>query len=237
MPLSALWITLLWALTGALLGRLFLPVAQRLGSIRQRRTDVTPTVAGQVIERITVRPVAAERAAAVSVPTTAALFGLLAWRLGFGLELLAFSTLALFGVRLAVIDLAELRLPTALVLPLYPVTMGILILAAVVDGSYPDLLRATIGMLVLPAAYLAAALASGGGVGGGDIRLAGPVGLVLAWESWTAVLVGTAFAFVYANIATLVQITHGRANRHTHVPFGPAMLGGMFTAVIIPWTA
>lgn len=235
MQLSALWISLLWSLTGALLGRAFLPVAERLSGTRRHETAVPLAIAGPV-ERIAVRPAAAGHAAAVSVVVTAALFGLLAWRLSFGAELLAYSALALIGVRLAMIDLAELRLPTALVLPLYPMIVGFLGLAAVIDGTYLDLLRAAAGMIALPASYLTVALMSGGGIGGGDIRLAGPVGLVLAWESWTAVIVGTVFAFVYANIATLVRIANGRANRHTRVPFGPAMLGGMFTAVIVPWT-
>jgi leader peptidase (prepilin peptidase)/N-methyltransferase len=235
MQLSALWISLLWSLTGALLGRAFLPVAERLSGARQRETSVPLAIVGPV-ERIAVRPTAAGRAAAVSVVVTAALFGLLAWRLSFGAELLAYSALALIGVPLAMIDLAELRLPTALVLPLYPTTVGFLGLAAVIDGAYASMLRATIGMVILPAAYLATALVTRGGIGGGDIRLAGPVGFVLAWESWTAVIIGTVLAFIYANIAILARIANGGANRHTPVPFGPAMLGGMFTAVIIPWT-
>jgi len=176
------------------------------------------------------------RTAVISALITLVLFGLLAWRFGATAELLAFSVLALFGTRLAVIDLKELRLPTTLIMPLYPATLGLLGLAAAANESYLDLLRAVLGMVVLPAAYLAVAVISRGGIGGGDIRLAGPVGLVLAWQSWTAVAAGTVIAFLYANIAALVILANGRAIRHTQVPFGPAMLAGMFTCVLVPWS-
>jgi len=235
MPPLELWISLLWSLAGALLGQTFIPVAERLSTARQHHgVALTAAVVTPVAQRPAVRPGIAGHGA-TSVLVTATLFGVLAWRLGVSVESLAFSVLALFGVRLAMIDLAELRLPTPLVLPLYPATMGLLSLAAMIDDKYVDLLRAVIGMIGLSVAYLAIALLSRGGIGAGDIRLAGPVGLLLAWQSWTAVITGTMLAFVYATIATVTTIARGRATRHTQVPFGPAMLGGMFTVVLISW--
>jgi hypothetical protein len=77
MQLSALWISLLWSLTGALLGRAFLPVAERLSGTWRREAAVPLALVGPV-ERIAVRRAAAGRAAAASVVVTAALFGLLA---------------------------------------------------------------------------------------------------------------------------------------------------------------
>lgn len=207
-----MWTILGWAATGFALS----PAIQRLGD----------------------RPGASQRAGSHAVLlalVTSVLFGLLAWRFGATAELVAFSVLALVGMRLAVIDLAELRLPTALVMPLYPTTLGLLGLAAMADGSYVDLLRAALGMVVLPVAYLAVAVLSRGGIGGGDVRLAGPVGLVLAWQSWPAVAAGTVIAFVYANLAVLTLLSSGRATRYTAIPFGPAMLAGAFTFTLVPW--
>jgi leader peptidase (prepilin peptidase)/N-methyltransferase len=211
-----IWTALGWATTGFALS----PVVQRLGD--QPGAPQPPAV-GRVKVALALG--------------TAALFGLLAWRFGATFELLAFSALALFGVRLAMIDLAELRLPTDLIMPLYPMLLGLLSLGAAAEGAYLDLLRAALGMVVLPAAYLIVAMLSRGGLGAGDVRLAGPVGLVLAWQSWTAVAAGTLIAFIYANIATLVIAANGQATRRTPVPFGPAMLGGVFTFFLVPWTA
>lgn len=235
MPLTDLCASLMWSLTGALLGHAFVPVAERLSSVQGGKPAAQPPILQQPrVHGLAVRAAAEGRDASASALATAALFGLLAWRLGLSAELLAYSSLALFGVPLALIDLTELRLPTALILPLYPLTMGLLGLSAMIDGTYPDLLRAETGMIVLPATYLAVALLSRGGVGAGDIRLAGPIGLLLAWQNWTAVIAGTMLAFVYA---THTRIVAGRKNRRTQVPFGPAMLGGMFTVVLIPWTS
>jgi prepilin signal peptidase PulO-like enzyme (type II secretory pathway) len=41
-------------------------------------------------------------------------------------------------------------------------------------------------------------------------------------------------AFVYANIAVLAIHADGGATRHTPVPFGPAVLAGAFTVVLVP---
>lgn len=214
MPPPELWISLTWALTGAAL----CPVVDHLWTMRPRE----PTL-----------PVTVDRTA-VAIPALATfvLFGLLAWRLDGGVELVAFSLLALVGVRLAVIDLAERRLPTSLVMPLYPTMWGLLGLAATIDERPGDLLRASIGMIALPAAYLTVAILSGDGLGAGDVRLAGPIGLTLAWQSWGSVVTGTVLALTYACLTIVVMLATGRATRHTPVPFGPPMLGGAFTAAL-----
>lgn len=208
-----LWTSLLWALTGALLGRVFLPVAERLASRRQSRPTTLPP--------------------AVIVLVTAILFGLLAWRVGVRAELLAFSCVALAGVPLATVDLAQLRLPTSLVWCSCLVTFVLLALAAIVDGDGHALLRAVGGMVALPAAYLAIALLSRGGFGAGDVRLAALVGLVLGWRSWTAVTMGTVIALSYAGVASLAAVAVGRLSRRSPVPYGPAMLAGAFTVVLM----
>lgn len=213
MPPSELWITLIWALTGALLGRAFLPVAVQLsGAFRQHRTPTAP--------------------AAVIALVTAILFGLLAWRVGARVELLAYSCVALASVPLAAIDIAEFRLPTPLVWSSCLVTFALFILAATVDQNGPALLRAATGMVVLPATYLIMALLSRGGFGMGDVRLAALVGLALGWRSWTALATGTVIALGYAGLASLIAIALGRLSRRSPIPYGPAMLAGTFTAVL-----
>jgi len=166
-----------------------------------------------------------------SVLATATLFGLTAFRFGSAVETFATSSLVLIGVRLAVIDVARHQLPRALVLPLYPILLALLSLAATTDGRFSDLARATGGMIVLTGAYLAIALLSRGGIGAGDVRLAGPVGLVLAWQSWVAVFFGTVLTFTFGGVMALA-VGAGRDSREAEIPFGPAMLGGAYTAML-----
>ncbi len=212
MPLPELWISLMWALAGALLGRAFLPVSERLCGTRQRGGTVIPP--------------------AVVVLVTAILFGLLAWRVGVRIELLAYSCVALASVPLATIDLSELRLPTPLVWSSCLATFALFLLAATVDRDGQALLRAVTGMVGLPAAYLVMALLSRGGFGMGDVRLAALVGLALGWRSWTAVATGTVVALGYAGVAGMIAIALGRLSRRSLIPYGPAMLAGAFTVVL-----
>lgn len=163
---------------------------------------------------------------------TAILFGLLAWRVGIRGELLAYSCVALASVPLAAIDLAEHRLPTPLIWSSCLATFALFLLTATVDRHGQGLLRGTVGMVALPAAYLVMALLSRGGFGAGDIRLAALVGLALGWQSWTAVATGTVIALGCAGMAGLVAITLGRLSRRSPIPYGPAMLAGTFTVVL-----
>jgi leader peptidase (prepilin peptidase)/N-methyltransferase len=163
------------------------------------------------------------------VAVTATLFGLLAWRFGPHVELLAYSYLAAAGVPLSLIDLLELRLPRRLVLPLYPACVAFFGLATVVNGDAARLGRALGGMVVLLAAYLTTAVLSRGGLGAGDVRASGPIGLALAWLSWAALFTGT--------LVSLLCLTAMAASARDpllrrEVPFGPAMFIGTFFAIL-----
>jgi leader peptidase (prepilin peptidase)/N-methyltransferase len=211
MTVHAIWTVGGWSLVGALLGRAFQPVAQRLGGTSLRSN----------------RPTAA-------VLSTSILFGLLAWRTGLHTELLAFSCVALTSVPLIAIDLAELRLPTRLIWPTCLVTLALLTAAAAVNHDGQALLRAMIGMLALPTVYLVLALATRGGFGSGDVRLAAVVGLVLAWRSWPVLAAGTMLALALACVTGLVRIALGRASKTAPIPYGPAMITGAFTVLVAP---
>ena len=172
--------------------------------------------------------------APVLATATAITFGLLTWRIGLRLDLAAYACLAAACVPLAAIDLIEHRLPSVLVLPLYPAVTGLLGLATVLGHEPARLLRAALGMIALLAFYLVIALLSRGGLGAGDVRLAGALGLALAWRSWTTVLSGTLLGLLYAAVAGAVLIIARRADRRTRIPLGPALIAGAFTALLLP---
>jgi leader peptidase (prepilin peptidase)/N-methyltransferase len=113
--------------------------------------------------------------------TPAVLFGLLAWRVGVRPELLADSPLAAVCVPLAVIDLVEKRMPAALLVPAYPSHVVLLRLAAAVEHNGVAMLRSCAGMAILFTFYLLIALTARDALGAADVRLAGLLGLALAW--------------------------------------------------------
>ncbi|WP_246056552.1 prepilin peptidase [Cellulomonas cellasea] len=160
---------------------------------------------------------------------TAVLFALTAAWLGPSWALPAFLYLAAVAVALALIDLDTHRLPNAIVLPSYPVAAVLLALASANPGGasdWPALLRAAIGCAVLYAVYFLLVLVYPAGMGFGDVKLAGVLGLYLGWVGWGALVVGWFAAFVLGGVFGVALLLSGRAGRKTGIPFGPWMLVG-----------
>lgn len=164
---------------------------------------------------------------------TAALFGVAAWRFGASWELPAFLYLAAISIALALIDVDVRRLPDAIVLPSYPVALAVIALAAVATGQPGALLRVVLGGLALLAFYFVLFLAHPRGMGFGDVKLAGVLGLYLAWLGWEELVVGAFLAFLVGGLAGAALMLVRRAGRKSQIPFGPYMLIGAWLAVLV----
>jgi leader peptidase (prepilin peptidase) / N-methyltransferase len=169
---------------------------------------------------------------AVAAVLTGLLFTALAWRLDWSVALLAYSYLAAVLVPLAVVDLAEQRLPGVVVLPSYLILGVAFAVDAVLRANYDNLLRSVAGMVVLAAAYLGLALAVGG-LGAGDVKLAGLLGLALGWWSWTVLFTGTFLGWLLAAVVRIVLRTTGRAEREDPMPLGPFLALGAVATVML----
>ncbi len=141
--------------------------------------------------------------------------------------------LAAIGVALALIDLDVHRLPDAIVLPAYPVTAGLLALAAALSHDPAAFVRAAAGGLALWLLYFALCVAKPGGMGFGDVKLAGVLGAHLGYAGWSALLVGTAAAFLLGGAVGVALLVVGRLQRRGHLPFGPFMLAGAALGVVV----
>ncbi len=164
--------------------------------------------------------------------TTALLFAGVTARVGIGWDLPAFLYLAAIGVALTLIDIDVKRLPNAIVLPSYGVVALLLLLPAVADAAWSAYLRALFAMAILYVVYLALALVYPGGMGFGDVKLAGVLGLYLGWVGWAAVTVGLFAPFFLGAAASLVLIAARRAGRKSEIPFGPYMIVGALVALL-----
>ena len=162
---------------------------------------------------------------------TALLFALTARRFGLSGELPAFLFFAAVGVLLAVIDLQHRLLPNRVVVPSIGVGAFLLLAAALGEGAGAALLRAVLGAMVLFAVFLVLALISPSGLGMGDVKLAGLVGLYLGWLGWGALAVGAVAGFVVQALLALALLARGRIGLRGELPFGPAMLLGAVLAV------
>ena len=147
------------------------------------------------------------------------------------LVLVAFLYLAAVSVALALIDLDVHKLPNAIVLPAYAVGAVLLTSASVLSGEYSVLLRAGIAMAALFLAYFLMAFVYPAGMGLGDVKLAGVLGLYLGWVGWGAVIIGALGAFILGGVYAFVLILGRRANRKSGIPFGPWMLVGAWLGI------
>lgn len=173
------------------------------------------------------------------VIAVAAAWGTLTFRVGDHAHwslLPAYLYLGAVGAALTLIDLDVHRLPDLLVLPSYPIALVLLLVPTVVTGLWGAMLRAVLAGLALFVLYLVLALVSpgGGGLGFGDVKLAGVLGLLLGWLGWGPVLVSVLAAFVTGGVIALVLLVVGRVSRSSHIAFGPSMILGAWVALMFP---
>ncbi|HJP78868.1 MAG TPA: prepilin peptidase [Pseudonocardiaceae bacterium] len=165
---------------------------------------------------------------------TGLVFAGLAAQLGHQLWALpAYLYFAAIGIALALIDIDVRRLPNAVVLPSYPVLAVLLALAAFLEHDWWALLRAVIGAAALFAFYFVLAMAYPAGMGFGDVRLAGLIGAVLAYQSWSALIIGAFGGFVLGAIVGVAVIASQKGDRKTALPFGPFMIAAALAAIFV----
>ena len=148
-----------------------------------------------------------------------------------GLALVAFLYLAAISVALSAIDIDVHKLPNRIVLPSYAVGGVLLAAAALVTGDPVALARAAAGAGILVAFYLVLALIRPGGMGMGDVKLAGVLGLYLGFLGWGQLVVGTMGAFVLGGLFGIAVLVARRGRRGTGIPFGPWMFAGAWVGI------
>ncbi len=159
-----------------------------------------------------------------------------AWRFGATWSTPVYVYFAIVSVPLAVVDLRTHRLPNAWTLTAYPFVALGLLLPTVASGSWSDLGRALAGGGILLGLYVVLHLVNPSGMGMGDVKLSGPMGALLAWLSWSVLLVGTFLGFALGAVVGIALMALGRAGRKSALPFGPFMLAGTWIAVLAsPW--
>lgn len=174
---------------------------------------------------------------------TALLFALVLLRFGWTWSLPAYLFLAALAVTLALIDLDVHRLPSSIVVPAYPVLAALLLLASWNPGGpsrWDALLPAVTGGVVLLFFYGVLAVVRPGGMGMGDVRLAGLLGLALGWLGWGPVVIGSFAAFLLGGVFSLALLATRRATRKSGIPFGPWMLLGAAVGIAVgelAWSA
>lgn len=145
----------------------------------------------------------------------------------------AIGVTAVLGGLLSWVDVREHRLPNRLVAVLTVAVALSLVAASAQTGDWAALLRALLGGLALAGLYLAVAIISPASMGMGDVKLAFPLGMLVAWFSWTAWLWALFGSFVLGGLAAVSLLLLRRTGLKQQLAFGPAMvLAALVMAVL-----
>ncbi|MCU1690403.1 MAG: peptidase prepilin type [Jatrophihabitantaceae bacterium] len=152
---------------------------------------------------------------------------------GWGAALPAFAALALLLAPLAIIDARTHRLPDRLTGAAAVAVMGLLVLAAAGHPGLADAGRALLGGAAAFAVLCALRLAAPSGLGFGDAKLGGVLGLVLGWLGWGVLIAGLFAGFAVGAAASLTLLALRRATLRSAIPFGPSLITGAL--VVAAW--
>ncbi|GAB2855400.1 prepilin peptidase [Nocardioides pacificus] len=136
------------------------------------------------------------------------------------------------GVALALIDWRTRLLPTRVIAPSYAVVAGLVLLGWAVSGDHDDVVRAAWGWLGAGGLFLLLWLIHPRGMGYGDVRLAGVLGIALGQLGWGPLVVGTYAGFLLGGVGGLV-LAMLRIIERRALPFGPFMLIGALLGVLV----
>jgi leader peptidase (prepilin peptidase)/N-methyltransferase len=163
---------------------------------------------------------------------TVAGFAGMGLRFGLSPVLPAYCYLAVLSVTLGFIDARHRRLPDVLTLTAYPAGAALLgAAAAFVPGGPRLLAHAVLGGVLAGGFYLVLACLYPPGLGWGDVKLSGVLGMFLGWLGARALAAGLVAPFVLTAASGAVLITAGAATRHSRIAFGPFMVTA--TAAVI----
>jgi leader peptidase (prepilin peptidase)/N-methyltransferase len=150
--------------------------------------------------------------------------------------------LVLFAALLAIsaVDLEHYIVPNHIVYPALFITAPLLVVAAALDDDWSSLRDAALGGLLAWGLLFLIHLASPRGMGFGDVRLAGLIGVAVGWLSLSRVLLALFLGFLTAATVGIVLMATKRRTRKDRVPFGPflalgAILAVFFGGPILSW--
>lgn len=143
----------------------------------------------------------------------------------------AWIFLAAVGTLLGYVDAQTRLLPTRIIAPSYVVLVVLILAAAVGDGSTDGLVRAGLGWIVFGGFYFLMWFVYPKGLGYGDVRLSGLLGLALGYLGWGPVVVGMYAGFLLGGVGGGLLALLKLVDRKRY-PFGPFMLVGALVGLL-----
>lgn len=163
---------------------------------------------------------------------SAVVLGGFAARFGADVVLAAYAVLGLSLVAISAVDLERFVIPNRIVYPTLALLVPLFVVSSAVDHRWGSLARAAVAAAAAFVAFLCVHLAVPRGMGFGDVRLAGVIGLATGWLGLGHAFVGFLAGFVLGAVVGIVVMVVTGGGRKTKIPFGPFLAAGAVIAVI-----
>lgn len=230
------WAMVLHILLGMPVGALLSWVAGRAGVLAARRSDRDPE--GDGLRQMLDRTAAGNRNCPVAgwfgwtevgaMVATSALLALVRYRHDAGLPYLAVVSASLFFVLVALVDLKNRLVLNAMIVPAACLTLMVRLLVlseSPAHGAVTAVAAVVTG--ILP--FVLAAHMRPGGIGGGDLKLSGLVGLVVGFPQvlWALVL-----AILSGGAVALFLLASPQWEAVDELPYAPFLCLGAIAALL-----
>lgn len=163
--------------------------------------------------------------------------GLIGVAVGWDWSLLFLLPLVPVSLALTVIDWRTKLLPTWLITRTYVGLILLVVVATLATRDWDDLVRAGIGWAGAGLLFFVLWYIHPRGLGYGDVRLSGILGIALGWVGTAELVVGVYAAFLLGGVGggllSLLRIVHRKG-----FPFGPFMFVGALVGLLFgDWVA
>lgn len=163
---------------------------------------------------------------------TGALFAAAAGHFGAHLVLTPFCVFFAMLVVVSITDLSHRLVPRRLVYFGVALIVPLLVATSAVDHAWRSLSGAAIGGAVAFALFFAVWWFVPRGMGFGDVRLAGSIGLTVGYLSLLHAYIAFLAGFVVGTVFGLAMMAVSTTGRKTRIPFAPSLATGAFIAVL-----
>lgn len=164
----------------------------------------------------------------ISVGLAAAVAALVGW----GVLWWLWVPLVPVGVTLAFIDWHTTLLPTRIIAPAYFYCIGVVLIGSISTGSWALLRAAAVGWAVFGGVFFLLWFIYPRGLGYGDVRLSGVLGIILGPAGWSSLLTGMYAGFLLGGVIgggmALLKLVDRR-----RYPFGPFLLAGALGGLLL----
>jgi leader peptidase (prepilin peptidase)/N-methyltransferase len=163
---------------------------------------------------------------------TAAVLGAFAATFGADVALAPYAVLGISLVAVSAVDLERSIIPNRIVYPTLAAMVPLLLVASAVDDRWGSMGRSLVSGAVAFAFFLLVHLLVPRGMGFGDVRLAGVVGLAAGWLGYGHAFVAFLASFLLASVIGLAFVLATGRGRKARIPFGPFLAAGAVLSIV-----